>query len=172
MALSLLLLVGGGAAAGQAPVRTYAYSRRVFRKGGNYFRSFPSRACMYLKLVERAVCDERARNGAGVPVLLLAEIPFMMAKFAVFDAFSKLAYNVFPQANESVAASLAISLISGMVGELRPLRGVAPCVWGRCRWGLRSPRFCWWPSIVRRSTTHTPVTLQCCSALRRTYMHT
>ncbi|CAM9426483.1 unnamed protein product, partial [Ectocarpus fasciculatus] len=52
---------------------------------------------------------------AGVPVLLLAEIPFMMAKFAVFDAFSKLAYNVFPQANESVAASLAISLISGMV---------------------------------------------------------
>ncbi|CAM9823111.1 unnamed protein product [Ectocarpus sp. 12 AP-2014] len=52
---------------------------------------------------------------AGVPVLLLAEIPFMMAKFAVFDAFSKLAYNVFPQANESVAASLAVSLVSGMV---------------------------------------------------------
>ncbi|CAN0470805.1 unnamed protein product, partial [Scytosiphon promiscuus] len=53
----------------------------------------------------------------GVPVLLLAEIPFMMAKFAVFDAFSKLAYNTFPQAAESVTASLAVSLVSGMVGE-------------------------------------------------------
>lgn len=53
----------------------------------------------------------------GVPVLLLAEIPFMMAKFATFDAFSKLAYNVFPLAAESVAASLGISLISGMVGK-------------------------------------------------------
>lgn len=52
-----------------------------------------------------------------MPVVLLAEIPFMMAKFAVFDAFSKLAYSAFPQAAESVAASLAVSLISGMVGE-------------------------------------------------------
>lgn len=52
-------------------------------------------------------------------MLLLAEIPFMMAKFATFDAFSKLAYSVFPQATESVAASLAVSLISGMVGELQ-----------------------------------------------------
>lgn len=50
-------------------------------------------------------------------MLLLAEIPFMMAKFAVFDAFSKLAYNAFPQATESVTASLAVSLVSGMVGE-------------------------------------------------------
>ncbi|CAM9842774.1 unnamed protein product, partial [Scytosiphon promiscuus] len=39
----------------------------------------------------------------------------MMAKFAVFDAFSKLAYNTFPQAAESVTASLAVSLVSGMV---------------------------------------------------------
>eukprot|EP00904_Undaria_pinnatifida_P009784 jgi/Undpi1/5936/HiC_scaffold_2.g01210.m1 len=52
---------------------------------------------------------------AGVPVVLLAEIPFMMAKFAVFDAFSKLAYSTFPQAAESVAASLAVSLVSGVV---------------------------------------------------------
>lgn len=54
---------------------------------------------------------------AGIPVLLLLEIPFMMAKFAVFDACSKLAYGVFPQATDSVAASLAVSLVSGMVGE-------------------------------------------------------
>ena len=56
---------------------------------------------------------------AAVPVVLLAEIPFMMAKFAVFDAFSKLAYSVFPQATESVTASLAVSLISGMIGETK-----------------------------------------------------
>lgn len=59
-----------------------------------------------------------------MPVLLLAEIPFMMAKFAVFDAFSKLAYNVFPQAVESVTASLAVSLISGVIGETKPTRVV------------------------------------------------
>lgn len=53
-----------------------------------------------------------------MPVLLLAEIPFMMAKFAVFDAVSKLAYNTFPQAAESVATSLAVSVVSGMVGEI------------------------------------------------------
>ncbi|CAM9673480.1 unnamed protein product [Discosporangium mesarthrocarpum] len=39
----------------------------------------------------------------------------MMAKFATFDAISKLAYNLFPLASESVSQSLAISLISGMV---------------------------------------------------------
>lgn len=61
-------------------------------------------------------------SSAGVPVLLLAEIPFMMAKFATFDAFSKLAYSIFPQATESVAASLAVSLVSGMVGKLQPQR--------------------------------------------------
>lgn len=72
---------------------------------------------------------------SGVPVLLLAEIPFMMAKFATFDAFSKLAYNVFPQATESVAASLAISLVSGMVGEFQPrrrCRGAVGIISTRC----------------------------------------
>lgn len=70
---------------------------------------------------------------AGVPVLLLAEIPFMMTKFATFDAFSKLAYNVFPQATESVVASLGISLVSGMVGELPrySIGGVVPVVTSR-----------------------------------------
>lgn len=61
---------------------------------------------------------------AAVPVVLLAEIPFMMAKFAVFDAFSKLAYSTFPQATESVAASLTVSLVSGMVGETNSKGGV------------------------------------------------
>jgi Mitochondrial carrier protein len=51
----------------------------------------------------------------GVPVLLLAEIPYMMAKFAVFDATSKLAFAVYPQATESVTLSLVVSLLSGMV---------------------------------------------------------
>lgn len=64
---------------------------------------------------------------SGVPVLLLAEVPFMMAKFAVFDAFSKLAYSVFPQVTESVAASLAVSLVSGMVGKMKGQTGGAAC---------------------------------------------
>ncbi|CAM9800459.1 unnamed protein product, partial [Chrysoparadoxa australica] len=51
----------------------------------------------------------------AVPVLLLAEIPFMMAKFATFDATSKLLYSVLPQASESVPLSLGISLLSGMI---------------------------------------------------------
>ncbi|KAG5185410.1 hypothetical protein JKP88DRAFT_194574 [Tribonema minus] len=65
--------------------------------------------------------QEVARRGQtrelfdGVPVLLLAEIPYMMAKFAVFDAASKLAYSLFPQAGESVTLSLLVSLLSGMV---------------------------------------------------------
>lgn len=80
---------------------------------------------------------------SGVPVLLLAEIPFMMAKFATFDAFSKLAYSVFPQATESVAASLAVSLVSGMVGELQSMarrwwRGI-----GEGGGALITRFFCW-----------------------------
>ena len=41
----------------------------------------------------------------------------MMTKFAVFDACSKLAYAAFPQATESVAVALAVSLVSGMIGK-------------------------------------------------------
>lgn len=65
--------------------------------------------------------QEVARRGQtkdlfnGVPVLLLAEIPFMMAKFAVFDATSKLAFALLPQASESVTGSLIVSLCSGML---------------------------------------------------------
>ncbi|CAM9436051.1 unnamed protein product [Ascophyllum nodosum] len=55
---------------------------------------------------------------AGVPVLLILEIPFMMTKFAVFDACSKLAYAAFPQATESVAVALAVSLVSGMIAGI------------------------------------------------------
>jgi solute carrier family 25 phosphate transporter 3 len=51
----------------------------------------------------------------GLPALLLAEVPYCMAKFGVFNAASKLAYLAFPQASESVALGLGVSLLSGML---------------------------------------------------------
>ena len=51
---------------------------------------------------------------AGLGPAVVGEIPFMMAKFAVFDAVSKAIYGVFPLAQESVTFSLGISLVSGM----------------------------------------------------------
>ena len=51
---------------------------------------------------------------AGLGPAVVGEIPFMMAKFAVFDAVSKAIYAVYPTASESVALSLTVSLLSGM----------------------------------------------------------
>jgi len=51
---------------------------------------------------------------AGLGPAVVGEIPFMMAKFAVFDAVSKAIYAVYPSASESVGLSLGVSLVSGM----------------------------------------------------------
>lgn len=51
---------------------------------------------------------------AGLGPAVVGEIPFMTAKFAVFDAVSKFIYDVFPQASESLTLSLAVSLLGGM----------------------------------------------------------
>ena len=51
---------------------------------------------------------------AGLGPAVVGEIPFMMAKFAVFDAVSKAIYAVYPTASETVALSLTVSLLSGM----------------------------------------------------------
>jgi len=51
---------------------------------------------------------------AGLGPAVVGEIPFMMAKFAVFDAVSKAIYALFPTASDAVALSLAVSLVSGM----------------------------------------------------------
>jgi hypothetical protein len=51
---------------------------------------------------------------AGLGPAVVGEIPFMMAKFAVFDAVSKAIYALFPTASDTVALSLAVSLVSGM----------------------------------------------------------
>ena len=51
---------------------------------------------------------------AGLGPAVVGEIPFMMAKFAVFDAVSKAIYALVPTASESLATSLTVSLVSGM----------------------------------------------------------
>ncbi|KAM3576159.1 hypothetical protein VYU27_001867 [Nannochloropsis oceanica] len=51
---------------------------------------------------------------AGLGPAVVGEIPFMMTKFAVFDAVSKAIYAIYPSASESVALSLTVSLLSGM----------------------------------------------------------
>lgn len=51
---------------------------------------------------------------AGLAPTIIGEIPFMMTKFAVFDAVSKALYSIFPMAEETVGLSLIISLVSGM----------------------------------------------------------
>lgn len=57
----------------------------------------------------------------------------MMAKFAVFDAVSKLAYTAFPLASESVGSSLTISLVSGMIGKLCSSQGLIPLHHESCK---------------------------------------
>ena len=51
---------------------------------------------------------------AGLAPTIVGEIPFMMTKFAVFDAVSKALYSIIPSAEDAVSTSLLISLISGM----------------------------------------------------------
>jgi solute carrier family 25 (mitochondrial phosphate transporter), member 3 len=51
---------------------------------------------------------------AGLGPAVIGEIPFMMTKFAIFDAVSRAIYANFPGIEESVGWSLAVSLLSGM----------------------------------------------------------
>jgi len=51
---------------------------------------------------------------AGLAPTIIGEIPFMMTKFAVFDAVSKALYSILPGAEDAVTTSLLISLVSGM----------------------------------------------------------
>ncbi len=77
-------------------------------------------AAMPPPLSMAATISQMAKEGslgelyAGLGPAVVGEIPFMMAKFAVFDAVSKAIYGIYPSATESVGLSLAVSLISGM----------------------------------------------------------
>ena len=55
---------------------------------------------------------------SAVPVFLLKEIPFAVAKFTVFDISTDFLYEQFPAAREEVQLSLLVSLIGGTIGGI------------------------------------------------------
>jgi len=55
---------------------------------------------------------------AAVGAVLLKEIPFGCAKFAIFDITSNYLYEQFPAAREDIKLSLTISLFSGISGGI------------------------------------------------------
>jgi solute carrier family 25 (mitochondrial phosphate transporter), member 3 len=55
---------------------------------------------------------------AAVPVFLVKEIPFAMAKFTVFDLSTAYMYNQFPAAKEDLGLSLLVSLLGGTLGGM------------------------------------------------------
>ena len=55
---------------------------------------------------------------SAVPVFLLKEIPFAMAKFTVFDLSTAWMYDAYPAAKEDLQLSLLVSLLGGTLGGL------------------------------------------------------
>jgi len=54
----------------------------------------------------------------AVPVFMLKEIPFAIAKFGVFDYASSFLYNAYPVAREDLKLSLSVSLLSGCLSGI------------------------------------------------------
>ena len=54
----------------------------------------------------------------AAPAFLLKEVPFAMAKFAIFDSTSVYLFSQFPVAREDLKLSLAVSLASGCLGGI------------------------------------------------------
>ena len=54
----------------------------------------------------------------AVPAGLLRDIPFSMAKFAVFDTSTSWLYSAFPAAQEDLQLSLLVSLAGGTLGGI------------------------------------------------------
>lgn len=53
---------------------------------------------------------------SAVPPFLLKEVPFNMAKFAVFTSITQFLYQTFPASQEDIQLSLLVSLIGGIFG--------------------------------------------------------
>ena len=51
-----------------------------------------------------------------MPAFLFKDIPFLMAKFLVFDVSTAWMYDAFPAAREDLQLSLVVSLIGGSLG--------------------------------------------------------
>jgi len=55
---------------------------------------------------------------SAVPIFLLKDIPFAMAKFTVFDVSTAYLYDQFPAASEDLRLSLLVSLVGGTLGGM------------------------------------------------------
>jgi solute carrier family 25 phosphate transporter 3 len=55
---------------------------------------------------------------SAVPVFLLKEIPYCIAKFTVFDISTEMLYESFPVAREDLQLSLLVTLAGGTLGGI------------------------------------------------------
>ena len=79
--------------------------------------SQPNFAPNFFGVFNRIVDEEGIRSlFSAVPVFLVKEIPFAMAKFTVFDVSTAWMYETFPAAREDLQLSLLVSLVGGTLG--------------------------------------------------------
>jgi len=70
-------------------------------------------------VLKRIIRDEGLLSlFTAVPVFMVKEIPFAMAKFTVFDLSTEWMYETFPAAREDLQLSLLVSLIGGTLGGI------------------------------------------------------
>ena len=55
---------------------------------------------------------------SAVPVFMLKEIPFCIAKFTIFDVSTEMLYDAFPAAREDLQLSLLVTLAGGTLGGI------------------------------------------------------
>lgn len=71
------------------------------------------------EVTKRIVVEEGAGSlFAAIPIFLVKEIPFAMAKFTVFDLSTAWLYDQFPAAREDLQLSLLVSLVGGTLGGM------------------------------------------------------
>lgn len=77
----------------------------------------PDYAPNIVEVLNRMVREEGVKTlFSAVPVFLVKEIPFAMAKFTVFDLSTAWLYDQFPAATEDLQLSLLVSLAGGTLG--------------------------------------------------------
>jgi len=81
--------------------------------------SQPGFAPNFVGVLKRIIRDEGLLSlFTAVPVFMVKEIPFAMAKFTVFDLSTEWMYETFPAAREDLQLSLLVSLIGGTLGGI------------------------------------------------------
>lgn len=72
-----------------------------------------------IEVTKRMVTEEGIGSlFSAVPIFLLKDIPFAMAKFTIFDVSTAYMYDQFPVAREDLRLSLLVSLIGGTLGGM------------------------------------------------------